>query len=81
MDVYNVNLISMCNVLLAFVQMEVLQCIVIMGEMLELGVDSEQEYVVIVEFVLEQFMVFVFLVGKVFEVLVKVVGLLYFFDV
>jgi UDP-N-acetylmuramoyl-tripeptide--D-alanyl-D-alanine ligase len=78
MDAYNANPTSMRNALLAFAQMEAAQRIAIMGEMLELGPDSEQEHAAIVELALEQPLASVLLVGKAFEAPAKAAGLPHF---
>ena len=81
LDAYNANPTSMGNALLAFAQMEAAQRIAILGEMLELGPDADQEHQAIVALAMRQSFDAIVLVGKSFEQSAKTSGLKHFADV
>ena len=67
MDAYNANPSSMRAAILNFAQMNQPNKMAILGDMLELGNDSEKEHKAIVELLLEKNITCVFLVGPEFE--------------
>lgn len=81
MDAYNANPTSMRNAVLAFAEMEADRRIAILGEMLELGADSDEEHEAIVRLALDQPFERTILVGQSFEQLAKEAGLQHFSDV
>ncbi|MEQ8702751.1 MAG: UDP-N-acetylmuramoyl-tripeptide--D-alanyl-D-alanine ligase [Phaeodactylibacter sp.] len=81
MDAYNANPTSMQNAMLAFAQMDANRRIAILGEMLELGADSEMEHEAIIQLALEQPFEATLLVGKAFEAPAKAAGLPHFSNV